>query len=104
MIAQHPSEPVYICGYCRSTAKGGRSGLRTLGLITQDEVQAPPKPPPSTPTQREEEPVAGQTTAIVTGVVSIAFGVRSRLRKIITASVECPSVASLLLMLHHISC
>ncbi len=102
MIPQHPSEPAYICGYpyCRSTAKSPTVRFVSAELITQDEVQAPPKPPsPSTPTQREEEPVAGQTTAIVTGVVSIAFGVRSALRNIVTAFVQCPCAAALLIML-----
>ncbi len=64
-------------------------------LITQDEVQAPPKPPsPSTPMQREEEPVAGQTTAIVTGVVSIAFGVRSALLSIYCLNCQVPDCCS----------
>ena len=57
----------------------GRSFVPQLmcpnSLPAQDEAQAPPRPP-SPPSQSEQEPVPGQTTAIVTGVVSIAFGVR----------------------------
>ena len=47
----------------------------TSALLVQDEADAPSSPPPA-PVQNEQPAVRGQTTAIVTGVVSIAFGVR----------------------------
>ena len=58
------------------------------GAESQDEAQAPPSPPP-VPAQSEQEPVRGQTTAIVTGIVSIAFGVRQCCPASKAASIRC---------------